>query len=749
MTLSVNPDADTGPVAEEICDALSDVLHDGVDIHRCLAAQALGRIGDLRAVGPLVDALLDEDEDVRTDAAGALSGLADPRAGRQLLENLLGDPCTDVKLAAIDGLVRLKDPEVAPWLRRLIKGRDEEIIWDETEFYENGWDDWLDIQIKAIDGLAEMGIAEAIPDFIEAMEDENGQDLSETVFKALSRLGGPGVEALVVFLGDKDERRRRQAVASLAGVKGEKAGGLLAAALKDPAPMVRLAALRALAGRDPSGLGLLSMFEDENAEVRAEAVRLCGAAFPDRLPALADDEALDVQKAVMGVLIESPRLGHAGELTALLRPKLDGPDSHLASAAAMALAEISPQESLNDLIFLLTDANRPVEARLGALRGLSRINNEPSVKSIIDVIADRERPLRVEAMAALAATARTDTTWPNPAGEALLQALRGEWAGKDEDAEEAPADLKAPPGDSSEEETEEPDESEESYPTSTLHAILEDYSPEAEVLKLPDEGVELTPTDMERLALAKRIKGKRCMPVVPQVAPHQDIRRFAARVLGDLSHADVADSLAGALSDDDKEVRLASADSLARLAVQAGELPAVAVGALLAALGEADRNMRMSVVRALGSAGDKRTVDVLTGCLGDDDSFVRTESIRALSGIGKAGQEIESLLGDPDPGVRLAAAKAVARAGGDGAVDQLVDFAFSSEGYHRREAGRLLRGLDVAAANARFLDALDDQGNQRSWPVAIEALEELNRFDGSRNGKTVDGKAQEHERNIL
>ena len=375
MTLDVTPATGTGPVAEEICGALSDVLHDGVDIHRCLAAQALGRIGDGRAVEPLIAALLDEDEDVRTDVAEALSTLADPKAARQLMENLLGDPCTDVKLSAIDALVRFKYPEVVPWLRRLIKGRDEDIVWDESEFYENGWDDWVDIQVKAIEGLAEMGIAEAIPDFIEAMEDEDAQDLSEIVFKSLSRLGKPGVETLAGFLYDSDDRQRCRAVSVLAGIEGKEVDGLLAGALNDPLPMVRLTALKALAGRDPFAQGLTSVFDDEDPEVRVEAVHLLGAAHPDLLTALADDEDKAVQMAVMGVLIEQPGLGDADALTAVLRPKLDNPDPDLASAAAMALAEISPRKSLNDLVALLADAKRPVDTRLGALRGLSRNNN--------------------------------------------------------------------------------------------------------------------------------------------------------------------------------------------------------------------------------------------------------------------------------------------------------------------------------------------------------------------------------------
>ncbi len=80
-----------GPALELVCQTLGGILSDGIDIHRCQSAKALGRIGAPVAVQPLIKALLDEDEDVRTDAAEALCELAHPQAGEQLLENLLGD----------------------------------------------------------------------------------------------------------------------------------------------------------------------------------------------------------------------------------------------------------------------------------------------------------------------------------------------------------------------------------------------------------------------------------------------------------------------------------------------------------------------------------------------------------------------------------------------------------------------------------------------------------------------------------
>lgn len=734
------------PLKDEVCRALCGVLRQGVDVHRCLAAQALGRIGHPGAVETLIEALLDEDEDVRADAAWALSRLADPRAGRQLMENFLGDPCGDVKLGAIEGLVRLHCPDMIPWLRRLLKGRDEEIAWDEDAFYDGGWDDWLDIQVKAVQALADMGAGEAVPEIVAMIDDEHGQDMTETAFKALARLGDQGVDALIRFLEDKNERRRRRAAAVLAGVSGEAAEDAVARALRDPSMGVRLAAARPLAARNPADERLVPLFRDDQPEVRAEAVRLCGRHHPSSVDALLDDEAERVVQAVLGVLAEVPDLLPADAVVERLRSRLRGSAAETAAAAAVAFAAVAPAASLDDLVEHLEDAARPVDARMGALRGLATVGGEQAARALVEVLGGEQRQIRLEAMVALARMAESDREWPNFPGAALLAALRGELVPEPEAGhpgepadvakgrrEDGPAAAQKNGQDGGGEGTREP-----AFPTSTLQSILGGESPAAEILGKRDEGVELTQEDMERLALARRFPRKRRLPVAPRVAPHQDVRRFAARVLGDVARDDVALELARALKDHDTDVRLAAADSLARIGERMTAFPRQAAEALVGALADPARDMRLSAVRALGAAGGAGTADRLIGLLTDEDSFVRTEAIGALSRLDKTGPEIEVLLADRDPGVRLAAAGAVAGAGGAQAVGLLVDFAFAFEGYHRREAGRLLRNVDAPAASARFLDVLNDPDRLRTWQVAIEALEELNRSDPPASGSAGD-----------
>jgi HEAT repeat protein len=70
------------------------------------AAWALRRIGDKRAVEPLIQALRDEDHDVRRAAAEALGTIGDPRAVEPLIR-ALRDENWEVRKAAVEALDKL------------------------------------------------------------------------------------------------------------------------------------------------------------------------------------------------------------------------------------------------------------------------------------------------------------------------------------------------------------------------------------------------------------------------------------------------------------------------------------------------------------------------------------------------------------------------------------------------------------------------------------------------------------------
>jgi HEAT repeat protein len=109
-----------GAAVEPLIEALSDENHCRNTLYirslRAAAAEALGKIGDARAVEPLIGMLGDEDSDVRYDAAEALGKIGDVRAVEPLIKALEeGNPS-----AATEALAKITEAN--------IKGKEKENV---------------------------------------------------------------------------------------------------------------------------------------------------------------------------------------------------------------------------------------------------------------------------------------------------------------------------------------------------------------------------------------------------------------------------------------------------------------------------------------------------------------------------------------------------------------------------------------------------------------------------------------------
>jgi HEAT repeat protein len=418
-------------------------------------------------------------------------------------------------------------------------------------------------------------------------------------------------------------------------------------------------------------------------------------------------------------------------LAARLAAKLAGPSAEVAAATATALAVLAPEQACEALAAQLRDGDRPRAVRSAAARALAGIATYTATAALAEAATDRDRQLRLDALAGLARiAARRDG--PLAALEVLISALRRGLAPPPEAAIEPAAPNDAEPDAATEDAA---GDRPAAWPTSTLAAIT---GQDARAVAAPTGGgeVELAEEDLEYLALTKRLPRKKRVALEPGIAVHEDVPRVAARMLGDVANEDSARALGAALRDGDLELRRIAADSLARIGERMGGLSGEVRAALRSVRADSDRDLRLAVARALGHAGDAAAAPDLVTMLDDPDGFVRAEAARSLGRLGAVGAEVEGLLADDEAGVRLAAAEAIAAQAAPNAVQRLVDHAFAFNGYHRREAARLLRRLDRAAASGRFIEVLNDPAQGAAWPVAIEALDELHAQDPTRVSPT-------------
>lgn len=172
------------------------LLKDNAESVRIHAAEALGKIGDARAVDPLTQALEDSDSAVRSTATQALGRIGKP--GVESLIEALKSGDEGVRMYAAKGLGEIKDTRAITPLIEALK-------------------------IKTRWGGAEGSAAQALTD-----------------------IGEPAVEPLIQVLKDSDENVRLLTTITLGDIGDTRAVDPLIQTLKDSNKKVQRAAAKAL-----------------------------------------------------------------------------------------------------------------------------------------------------------------------------------------------------------------------------------------------------------------------------------------------------------------------------------------------------------------------------------------------------------------------------------------------------------------------------------------------------------------------
>ncbi|HHL21547.1 MAG TPA: hypothetical protein ENJ52_08450, partial [Aliiroseovarius sp.] len=485
---------------------------------------------------------------------------------------------------------------------------------------------------------------------------------------------------------------------------------------------------------------LAALFADASAKVRARAVRHAGAENLDLLADMITDPSPDVRVEVFKQIAAHPENFRDKDHIDAVKSTLKG-DPMAAKYAALALFALKGPKVAKGFTHVLGNAEIPRDFRIGVLETLEK-GGQIAVPALLDVAGDDDRQLRLASMTTLASIAATDSAWPNDAGTGLLAALRGELvtAPEPEDAEPAPeAEPEPAPEPGAEPDAAELEEIiediEESLPLvaedvpegSTLHAIMKNKPAD---MQEPDE-IALDETQQRLLDQANTRKfAKRKVSWATAVAPYQDVQRFSARLLGQIVQPDVTAALIAILDADiDDETREGVLFSLAAHGEKTGGLPASLLDKAVNLTGHETSEIRMLATRILGRIDAPDAGDVLVGLLSHQDPLVRVEAVQALGHKTGQGDLLRAALNDDYLGVAITAARALARAEGDGAVDDLVEFATRNDGTYRFDIGRLLARYAPVTGAARLLDLLNDETRKAQWLVAIDALAELFKHD--------------------
>ena len=276
---------------------------------------------------------------------------------------------------------------------------------------------------SAAEALACCRMTEAIPDLIEALEDDL---LAERADDALRRFGADAEPALVASLRQRHgespptgesrvSRRRRIAAATLLGELGDPAAATpLRWLLNDTNPAVAAAAAAALAALDPAHVtpgqcraivaGAVSPEWRVQARCREAAGSIGAACVPAAIAAVTEGATVDLYGVPAQVDRVSSRwliafmLEHAGSQAADVRAALFGRDPVL---LAEGLAEVGAARAAATVAALAPHPDPLV--RFALAQALARLGGAPAVAALLGLADDPVRRVRVVAARALRA----------------------------------------------------------------------------------------------------------------------------------------------------------------------------------------------------------------------------------------------------------------------------------------------------------------------------------------------------------
>jgi HEAT repeat protein len=348
--VEIGPDA-VGPTSR----ALAELDADG----RKLAVEILGGISDPRGVDALLGALLDPDPNVRATAAEALGNARSlddgtRRKATAALTRALSEDVTLVKLAALDGLVRLES----------------DVPWSTFEPYMH--DPMLRRHAIAAAGRSDEDAA--LFALANAVGDASTGTAKDAIIALADHLVGRPRDERVLLRASERVAASRRAVDTVRR---------LAADPRDArARGASLVVLGLLGNPDDVPL-LVSGLEDEEVAPRAElALRLFGA--PAVGPALEAGRGSipPVRAATLSIVPTLSDPPHALAL-ATLREALDDPDAEVLIAALTALGTTGSEADLPAVALHATNADaRIAGTACTTLKALASRHSEAAVRLV-------------------------------------------------------------------------------------------------------------------------------------------------------------------------------------------------------------------------------------------------------------------------------------------------------------------------------------------------------------------------------
>ena len=352
---------------------LIDALEDEERDVRIGAAHALANRGDLGAVTPLINALDDRESKVQIAVAGALGTLGNPAAIDPLVDLLQTSETSAVRRAVAPVLVAMGHPTITRHMIRLLGAPRRET------------------KLAAVEILGALGDQRSAAPLSNLLA-RGDSDVRMAALRALAKVGYvDSLQPILELLGRHETDVVVAAVETIEALGGRDALEPLADLARRGGLEVRMAAAKALStlGHPKSHEFLARLVETDDEKVRALAVeslaRMGTQPALEVLVVLLDHDAPTVRHAALGAL---ERL-EVSDLTAILLRWLRNDPPGSRSPALKALRRVAPSTVVPAVETVLDDVD--VRVRDAAYRTLRFLG---SPRNVEDLLREARRRLR-------------------------------------------------------------------------------------------------------------------------------------------------------------------------------------------------------------------------------------------------------------------------------------------------------------------------------------------------------------------
>lgn len=190
---------------DAVISTLTKLTQSGDEADKFYAIRSLASLQATESTSELMNCLGDQDDDVCIEAATALGELRCQEAVPVLKDVIASHDLGDVKVAATASLAKIASTEAIDYLKHLILNRPDDIEYD-------GWDDYWDIQKRAVIAMAELGVSDATESLAQLLQSEDGQDIEVELIEVLSKTDEVGINFLLSLLDQQVPPRQMRRI---------------------------------------------------------------------------------------------------------------------------------------------------------------------------------------------------------------------------------------------------------------------------------------------------------------------------------------------------------------------------------------------------------------------------------------------------------------------------------------------------------------------------------------------------------